>query len=78
MTNLDTSVQMYGKRLETPLFHCPVGVLKAFHTQGEVGVARAARARGVLMVQSNESSQSYEEIAEAVGPAALVSALHKT
>ena len=67
VTNLDTSVQMYGKRLETPLLHCPVGVLKAFHTQGEVGVARAARARGVLMVQSNESSQSYEEIAEAWG-----------
>ena len=67
VTNLDTSVEMYGSQLETPLFTCPVGVLKAFHTQGEVGAARAARARGVLPIQSHESSQSYEEIAEAWG-----------
>ena len=65
--NLDTSVELYGKRFDTPLFTCPVAALSAFHTQGEVGAARAARARGVLTVQSHESSQSYEEIAEAFG-----------
>ena len=66
-SSLDTSVELFGKRLSTPLFTCPVAALKAFHTQGEVGAARAARARGVLTVQSHESSQSYEEIAEAWG-----------
>ncbi len=65
--NLDTSIQLYGKRYETPLFTCPVAALKAFHTQGEVGAARASAARGVFTVQSHESSQSYEEIAEAAG-----------
>ena len=65
--NLDTSIELYGKRYETPLFTCPVGVLQAFHTQGEVGAARASRARGVFTVQSHESSMSYEEIAEAAG-----------
>ncbi len=65
--NLDTSIQLYGKRYETPLFTCPVAALKAFHTDGEVGAARASRARGVFTVQSHESSQSYEEIAEAAG-----------
>ena len=65
--NLDTSIQLYGKRYETPLFTCPVAALKAFHTEGEVGAARASRARGVFTVQSHESSQSYEEIAEAAG-----------
>ena len=67
VSNLDTSVQMYGKRLDTPLFTCPVAALRAFHTLGEVGAARAARARGVLTIQSHASSQSYEEIAEASG-----------
>ena len=67
VSNLDTSIQMYGKRLDTPLFTCPISDLRAFHTQGEVGAARAARARGVLTISSHGSSQSYEEIAEAWG-----------
>ena len=65
--NLDTSIELYGKRYKTPLFTCPVGSLQAFHTQGEVGAARASRARGVFTVQSHGSSMSYEEIAEAAG-----------
>ncbi len=67
MSTLDTSIELYGKRFDAPLFTCPVAALRAFHTQGEVGVARAARGRGVLTIQSHESSQSYEEIAEAWG-----------
>ena len=67
MSNLDTSIELYGKRFEAPLFTCPVAALRAYHTEGEVGAARAARGRGVLTVQSHESSQSYEEIAEARG-----------
>ena len=64
---LDTSIELFGKRFGSPLFTCPVAALRAFHTQGEVGAARAAGARGVLTIQSHESSQSYEEIAEAWG-----------
>jgi isopentenyl diphosphate isomerase/L-lactate dehydrogenase-like FMN-dependent dehydrogenase len=67
VSNLDTSVELYGKRFDAPLFTCPVAALKAFHTEGEVGAARAARTRGLLTVQSHESSMSYEEIAEARG-----------
>ncbi len=67
VSNLDTSVELYGKRYEAPLFTCPVAALRAFHTEGEVGAARAAGKRGILTVQSHESSQSYEEIAEAWG-----------
>jgi len=64
---LDTSVQLYGRRWGTPLFLCPVAALEAYHTEGESGAARAARARGILQIQSNQSSQSYEAIAEARG-----------
>ena len=65
--NLDTSVELYGERFESPLFTCPVAALRAFHTEGERGAARAAGKRGFLTVQSHESSDSYEEIAEAQG-----------
>jgi isopentenyl diphosphate isomerase/L-lactate dehydrogenase-like FMN-dependent dehydrogenase len=64
---LDTSVELFGRRWDTPLFLCPVAALEAYHTEGESGAARAARARGILQVQSHQSSQSYEAIAEARG-----------
>ncbi len=66
-TKVDTSVPLFGRRWGTPLFLCPVAALEAYHTQGESGAARAARERGILQIQSNQSSQSYETIAEARG-----------
>ena len=66
-TALDTSIEILGQRFDSPLFLCPVAALQAYHTEGEAGAGRAARRRGVLQVQSNVSSQSYEEIAEARG-----------
>ncbi len=67
VTSLDMSIEILGQRFNAPLFLCPVAALMAYHTEGESGAARAARRRGVLQVQSNVSSQSYEEIAEARG-----------
>ncbi|MBP7775722.1 MAG: alpha-hydroxy-acid oxidizing protein [Acidobacteria bacterium] len=64
---LDTAVTLFGKRWASPLFLCPVAALEAYHTEGESGAARAARARGILQIQSHQSSQSYEAIAEARG-----------
>ncbi len=67
VTQLDTSIEILGQRFNSPLFLCPVAALQAYHTEGEAGAGRAARRRGILQVQSNVSSQSYEEIAEARG-----------
>jgi isopentenyl diphosphate isomerase/L-lactate dehydrogenase-like FMN-dependent dehydrogenase len=67
VSKLDTSVQLMGRRWDTPLFLCPVAALEAYHTEGESGAARAARARGILQIQSHQSSPSYEMIAEARG-----------
>ena len=66
-TKLDTSVTLFGRRWNRPLFLCPVAALEAYHTEGESGAARAAKARGILQIQSHQSSQSYEQIAEARG-----------
>ncbi|HIC58449.1 MAG TPA: hypothetical protein EYO94_13690, partial [Acidobacteria bacterium] len=66
-TNLDMSVNLFGKEYASPLFLCPVASLEAYHTEGEAGAARAAGAHGILQMQSHQSSQSYDEIAEARG-----------
>ena len=64
---LDTSVTLFGRKWDTPLFLCPVAALEAYHTQGESGAGRAAKAKGILQIQSHQSSQSYEQIMEARG-----------
>ena len=64
---LDTTVTLFGRKWETPLFLCPVAALEAYHTQGESGAGRAAKAKGILQIQSHQSSQSYEQIMEARG-----------
>ena len=66
-TGLDTSVELLGQSFDVPIFLCPVGSLGAYHTQAEVGAARAARTHNALQMQSNVSTQGYEEIAEARG-----------
>ena len=65
--NLDMSVNLFGTEYTSPLFLCPVASLEAYHTEGEAGAARAAKTHSILQMQSHQSSQSYDEIAEARG-----------
>jgi len=64
---VDTSVELLGSRWETPIFLCPVGSQRAFHADGEIAVARAARAKGHLQVLSTNTTSSVEEVSEARG-----------
>ena len=66
-TTLDLSTEIFGTRWETPLALCPVASLEGFHTQGELGAARAASRTGVLQMLSTVSSTSIEEVNEAYG-----------
>ena len=67
VTTADLSTSVYGATWETPIFLCPVGAMGAFHADGELGAARAARARHHTMVLSNVTGHSVEEIAKALG-----------
>lgn len=64
---LDTSVRLLGTSWNTPIVICPVGANKAFHPEGEVAVARAARAKGHLQILSNASTYSVEDVTAARG-----------
>jgi len=66
-SRLDMSVTLFGTRWRTPIVLCPVASLKGFHTEGEKGVARAARAKGHLMMLSTLASTSVEEVNSARG-----------
>jgi len=63
----DLSTQVFGNRWETPLFICPVGGQRAFHAEGEMATARAAKARRHQMILSNVSTYSVEDVAKTLG-----------
>jgi len=48
--DIDMSVNLFGTRWNTPIVLSPVSGQKAFHPEGEVAVARAARTKGHLMM----------------------------
>ena len=67
VSRVDTAVTLFGRRWASPLMLAPVGSQRAFHAEGELGTARAARATGTLMVLSSVASTPVEEVNEARG-----------
>ncbi len=64
---VDTSVTLFGRAWETPLFLCPVSSQRAFHADGEIATARAARSRKHLQVLSTVTSTGVEDVTAARG-----------
>jgi isopentenyl diphosphate isomerase/L-lactate dehydrogenase-like FMN-dependent dehydrogenase len=62
-----TSVELYGRRLDSPFLLAPIGVLELVHREADLAVARAAAAEGVPMVFSNQASVAMERCATAMG-----------
>jgi 4-hydroxymandelate oxidase len=67
VTKVDTSVNVFGATWATPLFLCPVGGHRMFHRDGELAVARAARAKNTVQILSTATSTPVEEVAKALG-----------
>ena len=63
----DLSVSLFGARFDTPIALAPVGSLLAFHPEGELAVARAARAGRYLQILSTVASHGVEAVNEARG-----------
>jgi len=64
---IDTRVSVFGTTWETPIFLVPLGSQRAFHPDGELGTARAARSKKHLQVLSTVSSTSVEDVNAARG-----------
>jgi isopentenyl diphosphate isomerase/L-lactate dehydrogenase-like FMN-dependent dehydrogenase len=66
-SNIDTQAELLGTKMKSPLVIAPVGSQNAFHPEGELATARAARTHGTLQILSNVSTQSIEDVIEARG-----------
>jgi lactate 2-monooxygenase len=67
VSNRDTSVELFGRRLPAPVLLGPVGALELLHPEADLAVARAAADLGVPFVFSNQASVPMEECVAAMG-----------
>lgn len=63
----DLKTEIFGVTWETPIFLCPVGGQRMFHPDGEIAVARAARAKKTTQILSTATSTAVEDVAHALG-----------
>jgi isopentenyl diphosphate isomerase/L-lactate dehydrogenase-like FMN-dependent dehydrogenase len=63
----DLSFQLFGKTWDSPIYFSAVSAQRAFHPDGELGTARAAKAKKVTQMLSTVSSTSVEDVAKALG-----------
>jgi len=66
-TKVDMRVDLFGATYNSPVFLCPTGGEKSFFPEGEVAVARAAKARGTLQILSSATSTGIEDVNKALG-----------
>jgi len=64
---IDTTTEVLGSRWATPIVLAPTGRQRAFHPDGEVAVARGARAGNHLQILSTVTSTGVEDVIEARG-----------
>lgn len=69
VSKTDMRTEIFGVPWDSPIFLCPVGAQGAFHPEGEVAVARAAKARKHVQILSTVTSNSVEDVRDALGTA---------
>ena len=67
VSKVDMSVELLGVKYPSPIVIAPVGGQQSFHEEGEVAVAKAARAGDHLQILSTVTNFSVEEVAAARG-----------
>lgn len=67
VSTADLKVELFGQRWETPIFICPCGSQKAFHAEGELATASAARSRNTLQILSTVTTTPIDEVGKALG-----------
>lgn len=64
---IDMSVALFGTTWDSPIVMAPVGSQRAFHPEGEIATARAARSRKHLQILSTMASTGVEDVIAARG-----------
>jgi 4-hydroxymandelate oxidase len=69
VTQANLKTEVFGATWETPIYISAVGSQKAFHPEGEIATARAARAKKTMQMLSTVTSVPVEDVGKALGTA---------
>ncbi len=67
VSKVDMSVDILGTRYASPIMLCPVGGQRAYHEDGELAPARAAKAGDHLQILSTQTNTAVEDVVKARG-----------
>jgi 4-hydroxymandelate oxidase len=67
LSHLSTSASLFGASFPSPIYLSAVSAMRAFHPEGELAVARAAKTRSMQLMLSTGTSTPIEVINEARG-----------
>jgi 4-hydroxymandelate oxidase len=67
VSKVDMSIDLFGTKFDSPIVLSPVSSQQAFHPDGEVGAAKAARKGNHLQILSTLTSYSVEDVQAARG-----------
>lgn len=67
VSKVDISTQMFGQKLDSPIFICPTSSNGAFHKEGEIAVSRAAGKGNHMQMISTVATNSIEDCMAARG-----------
>lgn len=69
VTRANLDIEVFGARWDWPVYISAVGSQKAFHPDGEIAAARAAKSKQTMQMLSTVTSFPVEEVAKALGTA---------
>src|SRR5262249_8023140 len=67
VSKADLKTEVFGSTWELPFYVSAVGSQKAFHPDGELATARAAKAKSAMQMLSTVTSYPVEEVGRALG-----------
>lgn len=67
VTTANLKVDVFGVSWDMPIYVSAVGSQRAFHPEGELATARAAKAKKTMQMLSTVTSTPVEEVAKALG-----------
>jgi 4-hydroxymandelate oxidase len=67
VSKIDLTTEVLGAKVASPVIFSPIGSMRALHPEGEVAVARAAKAKDALQILSTQASFAVEEATAARG-----------
>jgi 4-hydroxymandelate oxidase len=67
VSKIDTTTEILGQKYQTPIILAPAGEHRAYHPDGEEGVARAAKTGDHLMILSTQATATVSDVIAARG-----------